>query len=126
MDKTDLSHDYQCYSRIVYLISYYELSYFDSLEYALKSAYHFISKKERVYKYENVMLKYLRRSLKLKSQKQLNEMLLEMKFELEILIKDPFEQNAFDAFNILTWLNSKINKTSMFEVVKEEKLIVDS
>lgn len=122
LEKSDLSQDYQCYARIVYLISYYELNYLDSLEYALKSAYHFISKKERVYKYENIILKYLRRSFKIKSHQELNDMFKEMKFEMEKIFDDPFEQNAFDAFNILPWLESKIKNESMLDILKKEKI----
>lgn len=77
--KTNFSEDYQCYSRIVYLISYYELGYYDSMEYALKSAYHFLSKREKVYQYENIILQYLRRSFRINSQKQLDDMFAEMK-----------------------------------------------
>ena len=116
--KTDFSQDYQCYSRIVYLICYYELGYYDSLEYALKSAYHFLSKREKVYKYENIILQYLRRSFRINSPKELAGMFKDMKRDLEKIVNDPFEQNAFDAFNILYWLESKVRKVSVAEVMK--------
>lgn len=123
MEKTDLSQDYQCYSRIIYLISFFELGHFDSLEYALKSVYHFLSKKERVYVYENIILKYLKRSFRIKSNSELDEMFFDMKKEMEKIYSDPFEQNAFDAFNILYWLESKIKKIPMIEVMKDKRLI---
>lgn len=126
MEKTDLSQDYQCYSRIVYLISYFELGYFDSLEYALKSAYHFMSKRDRVYKYENIILKYLRISFRIKTMSELDEMFKNMKRELEEIKDDPLEQNAFDAFNILYWLDSKVKKIPMMELIKKSKKIVNS
>jgi hypothetical protein len=116
--KTDFSQDYQCYSRIVYLICYYELGYYDSLEYALKSAYHFLSKREKVYKYENIILQYLRRSFRINSPKELAGMFADMKRDLEKIVNDPFEQNAFDAFNILYWLESKIKNITVAEVMK--------
>ena len=115
---TDLSQDYQCYSRIVYLICYYELGYYDSMEYVLKSVYHFLSKKERVYKYENIILKYLRKSFRVRSNEELNEMFIDMKSELELIKNDPYEQNAFDAFNILYWLESKIKKITIAEAIQ--------
>lgn len=118
VEKTDFSQDYQCYSRIVYLIAVYELGYIDHLEYALKSAYHFISKRNRVYQYENIILKYLRRSFRIKSEKEAFEMFEEMKFELEKIKDDPYEQNAFDAFNIMYWLDSKIRKIPLLSAMK--------
>ncbi len=123
--KTDFSQDYQCYSRIVYLICYYELGYYDTMEYALKSAYHFLSKREKVYKYENIILQYLRRSFRINSKKELGIMFEEMKRDLEKIVNDPFEKNAFDAFNILYWLESKIKNISVAEVMKKQ-LIVNS
>jgi len=119
--KTDLSEDYQCYARIIQLISYYELGYIDSMEYALKSAYQFISKKKKAYKYENIIQKYLRKSFRIKTDKELTSMFKEMKDEIEILLNDPYEKNALDAFNILYWLESKIKKISVIEILRAKK-----
>jgi len=119
LGKTDLSEDYQCYARIIQLISYYELGYIDSMEYAMKSAYHFLSKIKRVYKYENIIKKYLRKSFRIKTDKELTEMFKDMRNELEDIFHDDFEKNAFDAFNILPWLESKIRKVPTIQVIKE-------
>jgi len=121
LGRTDLSEDYQCYAKIIQLISYYELGYIDSMEYALKSAYHFISMKKKVYIYENIIQKYLRKSFRVKTDKEMIEMFKEMKDELNVLLKDPLEKHAFDAFNIIFWLDSKIKKIPMIEIIKESK-----
>lgn len=120
LGKTDLSEDYQCYARIIQLISYYELGYVDSMEYALKSTYHFFSKRKKIYKYEVIIQKYLRRSFRIKTDKELTEMFREMKDELEIIFKDTYERNAFDAFNIMYWLESKIRKIPVVEVMRQK------
>ncbi|MBK8552589.1 MAG: hypothetical protein IPL53_16580 [Ignavibacteria bacterium] len=121
LGKTDLSEDYQCYARIIQLLAYYELGYIDSLEYALKSAYHFISRRKKVYKYENIIQKYLKKSFRIKTNNEMNEIFIEMKAELKPLLNDPFEKNAFDAFNILPWLESKIKNIPVVQVLKESK-----
>lgn len=119
LGKTDLSEDYQCYARLIQLISFYELGYIDSLEYALKSAYHFISRKKKVYKYESIIQKYLRKSFRITTEKELKSMFVEMKDEIVKLQKDPLERNAFDAFNILYWLDSKIRGVPLGKVIGE-------
>lgn len=124
LGKTDLSGDYQCYARIIQLIAYYELGYIDSLEYVLKSAYHFISKRKRVYKYENIIQKYLRRSFRIRNNNELEDMFGEMLHELKGIINDDFEKNAFDAFNIIPWLESKLKKIPMVRVLKEKNKII--
>ena len=121
LGKSDLSEDYQCYARIIQLIAFFELGYHDSLEYTLKSVYHFISRKKKVYKYETIIQKYLRRSFRIKSDSELMEMFEEMKLEIEKLLKDPYERNALDAFNILYWLESKIRKVSMKDLIIAKK-----
>ena len=121
LGKTDLSEDYQCYARIIQLIAYYELGYIDSLEYALKSAYHFISKRKRVYKYENIIRKYLRSSFRIRNNIELEYMLGEMLHELKEIITDEFEKNAFDAFNIIPWLESRLKKIPMIRLLKEKE-----
>lgn len=129
LSTTDLSEDYQCYAKIIQLISYYELGYTNSMEYALKSAYHFISKRKRVYKYENIIQKYLRKSFRIKTNKELQDMFREMKQELEEIFHDEYERNAFDAFNILPWLESRIRGISTIQVIKEKisgKLKIES
>lgn len=118
LGKTDLCEDYQCYSRIIQLIAFYELGYHDSMEYALKSVYHFISRKQKLYRYENIILKYLRTTFRIKTGKELMEMFEDMKRELKVLEKDPYERNALDAFNIIYWLESKITNTPLLTVIK--------
>ena len=91
------------------------------MEYALKSAYHFISKRERVYKYENIIQKYLRKSFRIKTDKELKEMFREMTIELEAIRNDEYEKNAFDAFNIIPWLESRIKNVPIYDVIKGNK-----
>ncbi|MBX7042148.1 MAG: hypothetical protein K1X85_04520 [Ignavibacteria bacterium] len=115
LEKSDLSEDYQCYARIIQLISFYELGYFDSLEYALRSAYHFFSKRKKLYRFEKIIQQYLRRSFRLKSEKEFLAMLEEMKYEIDLLADDSYEKNAFDAFDIRPWIISKLNGVSIHE-----------
>ena len=47
-------------------------------------------------------------------------MLREMKNELNAIINDAFEKNAFDAFNLIPWLDSRIRKIPVLHVLKEK------
>jgi hypothetical protein len=118
---SDFSADYQCYARLMNLIVHYELKNYDHIEYAMKSAYYFMRKRNRIYKYEQTIIKYMKRSLRARNEKELVNLFTEMKFDLEMLYKDNYEKNAFDAFNIIPWLDSKIEKVSIIEAVKRIK-----
>lgn len=119
-EKSDFSENYQCFARILHLLSYFELEYYDSLEYSLKSTYHFLKKKDRVFKYENIVLKYLRKSFRLKTSAELIEMLKEMKDEINNIAEDDFEQNALDIFDISQWIDSKIQNKSLIEILVKQ------
>lgn len=115
--KTDLSEDYQCYARIIQLLSYYELGYIDAMEYALRSAYHFISKRKRIYRYENIIQQYLRKSFRIKNDVELYRMFDDMLFDLGAIADDEYEKNAFDAFDLRPWLESKIKGVSLIDLL---------
>ena len=96
----DLSQDYQCYGRIMNVVVAYETGNPDSIEHALRMAYYFLTKRNKVYRYEKIILDYIRQSFRLRSQREINEMLVFMRRDLKAISDDPFEENAFDAFNI--------------------------
>jgi hypothetical protein len=114
---TDFYSDYQCYARIMNLIVHYELKNFEHLDYVMKSTYYFLRKRNKIYKYEQIIIKFMKGSLRAKSEKALIELFKEMKYELEVIQKDEYEKNAFDAFNIIPWLECKIEKKPMREIL---------
>lgn len=104
----DVSQDYQCYARIMNLVVAYESGNPDRIEHELRRAYYFLTKRNKIYKYEKIILGYIRQAFRVRSQREINEMLELMHRDLKAIQNDPFEENAFDAFNILLWLERKI------------------
>lgn len=117
ISSTDFYSDYQCYARIMNLIVNYELKNFEHLDYVMKSTYYFLRKRNKIYKYEQIIIKFMKRSLRSSSEKALLELFEEMKYELEAILKDDYEKHAFDAFNIIPWLESRIEKKPMREIL---------
>ena len=87
------------------------------MEYALRSAYHFISKRKRIYKYENIIQQYLRKSFRVKNDGELYRMFDDMMFDLGAIAEDEYEKNAFDAFDLRPWLESKIKGVSLIDLL---------
>jgi hypothetical protein len=104
----DVSQDYQCYARIMNLVVAYESGNPDRIEHELRRAYYFLTKRNKVYKYEKIILEYIRQAFRVRSEREINELLVFMHRDLSAIFNDPFEENAFDAFNIITWLEGKI------------------
>ena len=110
MPNIDLSQDYQCYARIMNIIVAYESGNPDLIEHAMRKAFYFLTKRNKVYNYERIILGCIRQAFRVKTESEITEMLELMHRDLSKIQKDPFEQNAFDAFNIMYWLERKIKK----------------
>ncbi len=106
----DVSQDYQCYARIMNLVVAYESGNPDRIEHELRRVYYFLTKRNKIYKYEKIILGYIRQAFRVRSEREINEMLELMHRDLNAIKNDPFEENAFDAFNLLPWLEGKIKQ----------------
>ena len=117
----NLREDVYCYARIYNLIIHYELDNNDLMEYTVKSTFRFLHKRNRLYKFENIILDFIGKKLpKLISSKQQIFAFKELKKKLEIAVKDPYEEKALDYFDFISWLKSKIENRSFAEIVKEK------
>ncbi|MBK9331178.1 MAG: hypothetical protein IPM96_01975 [Ignavibacteria bacterium] len=67
--------------------------------------------KKKVYKYENIIQKYLRRSFRIKTDKEMTDMFKEMKYELNVLLKDPLEKMPLTPSTLFTGWTAKSKKS---------------
>jgi len=110
-----------CFAKILSLIVHFELGNQDFLEYAVKSTYRFLYKRKKLYKLETLILDFIRKdSPKIDSDKKLKEAFKKLKSNMLNLEKDTFEKAAFDYFDIISWIESKIENRSFAEVVREK------
>jgi len=117
--KADLRTDLQCYARLLHLIAHYELGNFDLLEYLIKSVYRYMAKMENLSKVEEEMFAFLRRSFHVGAHA------LTPEFE-KLLVKlkkyegNPLESRAFAYLDVISWLESKIHKVNVQDVIREK------
>ncbi len=121
--------DLHAFARILALICHNELGN-DLLEEShIKSLYRFLLKKAspdnsfgqgNLSAYNKLILSFLRKLHRNLSEKQLNKLFLELKEKMQPLTKQRFEKRAFYYFDIITWLESKIEKRSMEQIIKEK------
>lgn len=117
--KADLRTDLQCYARLLHLIAHYELGNFDLLEYLIKSVYRYMARMESLSKVEEEMFAFLRRSFHVGAHA------LTPEFE-KLLVKlkkyegNPLETRAFAYLDVISWLESKINKVNVQDVIREK------
>jgi len=126
VDRSDLilRSDILCFSVIMRMIVQYEMQKQDLLEYSVRSAYRFLYKRQRLYKFEGIILDFIRkRSPYLDSHKKVVEAFKELLKKLVPLTRDPYEKNAFAYFDIISWLESKIQNRPFGEVVRSNYLL---
>ncbi len=118
-DESDLRYDLQSYARILHLFAHVELGNQDLVKHLAKSVYRFMQQLKNLTVVEEELVKFLRNKVELKGK--------EFKAELEALHarikayeKNRFETRAFAYFDIISWLEARINNTTMSEVITKK------
>lgn len=105
------------FARIFNLVLHFELGNYDFTEYAVKSVNRYLTKRERDYEAETVLISYIR---KLSKSTTINKQLLvfqDLKSELLVVFNDRHEQAILEYFNLNAWIDSKLNSTTYSEEI---------
>lgn len=117
--KVDLRTDLQCYSRLLHLISHYELGNYQLVEYLARSVYRFMAKMENMSGVEQEILAFLRGSFRISSS-DLKNAFRDLLVKLKRYENNPLETRAFSYLDIISWLESKINNMPIQEVIRRK------
>jgi hypothetical protein len=115
---SQIREDLHCFARIINLISHYELENSEVINYYIISTYRFLLKKEDLHLFQKYILAFLKKLTKGIDRKALLNMFIELKLQLQPLSNSRFENRAFYYFDIISWLESKIEKIPVEEIVK--------
>ena len=118
-DQVDMRNDLQCYARVLHLMAHFELGNFDLMESLTKSVYRFMAKRERLTRVEEEMFKFLRTSF------QTSRSSLKAEFEKFLVKIQQFEKNRFEArafayLDLVSWVESKVSRKPMSEIIAEK------
>ncbi len=119
--KVNLRSDLQCYARLLHLIAHYELANYDLLEYLIKSVYRFMAKMQNLSKVEEAMFAFLKRAFRV-SPKEIQHELEDLLIELKTMESSKFETRAFAYLDIISWLESKVTKQSLVQIIRNKFL----
>ena len=114
------SQDIHCFAQLLNLIVHIELGNERLVPYALKSTQRYLSTRNRVYKFETVVLNFIGKILKVKSAEESESAYAELHQQFLELAEDPFEKTAFEYFDFISWAESKSVGKSFVEIVKEK------
>lgn len=117
-----LRRDLHAYTRILALISNYELGNDDVVESNIKSTYRFFIKKGDLTIYQKYILDFLKRILMDGSERNVKKGFVLLKEQMQSLERNKFEKRAFLYFDIISWLESKIEKRPVQDIIKEKAM----
>ncbi|MGQ0826880.1 MAG: hypothetical protein ACT4ON_00655 [Bacteroidota bacterium] len=115
-----LREDIHSFARILSLISHFELRNDDLVESNIKSTYRYFTKKGDLTIYQKYILDFLKRILVDSSESTIKKGFILLKERMQSLEKNTFEKRAFLYFDIISWLESKIEKRSVQEIIKQK------
>jgi hypothetical protein len=129
-DKSIEQHqDIHCFAKIFNLIVHIELKNESLIPYTYRSTHRYLKQRARVYKFENVILKFVEQLMRKKlspsrsaladqGKKVLAEEYRSLCHELQSLEKDPLEQPVFEFFDFASWAQSKAENRYFREIVE--------
>jgi hypothetical protein len=113
----DIREDLHCFARILNLICHYELKNFDVIGYYIISTYRFLLKKGDLKLFQKYILKFLK-NLGAQEGKELHDSFINLKAQLLPINNNPFEKRAFIYFDIISWLESKIEHKPVQSIIQ--------
>ncbi len=113
----DAREDIRTFAKIINLIIHYEKGNQELVESSLKSLYRYLRKKKRLFAFEKLVINFIKKLNRAISEEKFLKLLKAGKKELEEIIKDPYEREALEYFNIMAWIDSKLEDKSYKEMV---------
>ncbi|NME71477.1 hypothetical protein [Flammeovirga aprica] len=120
----DVREDVHVYARIVNLICHYEMGNTDLVDYYVKSTYRFMLRKDNLFKFQIYIMKFLKKLSRNMNDHELTNAFIELKDLLKPLESDQFEKHPFMYFDIISWLEGKIEKKSVQEIIQSKAKVL--
>ncbi len=119
----DIREDIHSFTRIINLITHYELGNRDVIEYYVRSTYRFLHKKEDLHQFQQFILDFIKNLSRDITETELIDRFKGLRENLLPLTISKYEKRAFVYFDMIAWLDSKIHKKSVESIIKDRMLV---
>lgn len=116
----NLREDIHSFTRILLMVCHFELGNDYLLESSIRSTYRYFRKKGELSRYQKYILNFLRHLFADPSARNLKKQFEGLKQQMLSLEKKKFEKRAFMYFDIISWLESKLEGRSVQEIIKKK------
>ena len=110
------------FARMFNLFVHYELGNDELLEYIIKSTQRFYTLENKLYQQEKILLDFFRKIITVHSQKQKTAVFKALKQTIEKLLNNPLQKTVLERFELVSWIESKIENRSFAGILKEKAL----
>jgi len=118
--KIESFYDFYSNARISEIVIHYELENIEKVQSLIKSYYQFLLKNKEKYKYEYSLIRFFKNLIPITNQHDLKKEFIRFHQELIVLERNPYEKEAFDFFDLTSWLQSKIENRPFTEIMNEK------
>ena len=117
-----MREDLQCFTRILNLIAHWEAGLDFNLDKIIKETYNYLEKLNDLHEVQKTILKYLN-GLENIYPGEIKGFLRNLYNELKKYEDDPYEKRAFLYLDIISWLESKIERKPLQNIIKEKAIL---
>jgi virulence-associated protein VapD len=119
-----MREDLQCFTRILNLIAHWEAGLDFNLDKIIKETYNYLEKLNDLHEVQKTILKYLN-GLENIYPGEIKGFLRNLYNELKKYEDDPYEKRAFLYLDIISWLESKIDRKPLQYIIKEKAILIN-
>ncbi len=119
-----MREDLQCFTRILNLIAHWEAGLDFNLDKIIKETYNYLEKLNDLHEVQKTILKYLN-GLENIYPGEIKGFLRNLYNELKKYEDDPYEKRAFLYLDIISWLESKIDRKPLQNIIKEKAILIN-
>lgn len=121
--ESNFRSDLYCFAHILSLIIHFELGNSELLDYRVKTTYRLLLRRNKLHAFEKHILTFLKEFDKpRKNPQELIDGFIALKTNIEKATESKIEKNALSLFDLISWLESKIENRSFIDI-KQEKFL---
>lgn len=120
--EADLREDISGFARILNLICQYELGDTDLVQYSIRSTYRYLLKRDDLLEYQRLILNFLRGLRPTFTEEEMTLRFGNLRERMVQIQDNPYER-GFVYFDMVSWLEAKIEGKTIMEVIKEKVVL---
>ena len=118
-NENTLRQDIYSYARLFNLVIHFELGNMDLLEYITKSTHRYLSKRQRDYTMEKLIIDSMRKLIRAGNVIDRKDVFIKFREDLELMMENPEHRVVIKYFDFIKWVDSKIENASFADTIKK-------